>query len=295
MSEDKSKPMVSVLMTAYNREKYIGESIESVLASTYSNFELIIVDDCSTDNTAEIARGYCKRDSRIQYFKNGENLGDYPNRNQAALHAKGKYLKYVDSDDLIYPRGLETLVDAMERFPDAGYGLCSLERDKHRIFPFTLSPNEAYRRHYFEQPLFHKAPNSSVLRKDAFSSVGGFTGKQHVGDFEMWHLLSAKFPVVLMPHGIVWYREHDDQQMNDYRTDPSIPFKYLLLSAELLKSDINPLSNEEKETALKQVLRRQAKYIIRAVGTYGSSVGSVLKQEAGMNYMDIFRYAFSTP
>src|SRR5258708_16190742 len=111
------KPIVSVLMTAYNREKYIAEAIESVMASTYVNFELIILDDCSKDKTVEIARKYETRDKRIRVYVNEENLGDYPNRNQAASYANGKYLKYLDSDDIIYYFGLDVMVNSMEKFP----------------------------------------------------------------------------------------------------------------------------------------------------------------------------------
>src|ERR1017187_1015293 len=118
-------PLVSVLMTAYNREKYIGEAIESVLASSYADFELIIVDDCSTDSTVAIARSYEARDKRIKVFVNEKNLGDYVNRNEAAKFGSGKYLKYVDSDDLIYPYGLDVMVKAMEQFPDAALGITS--------------------------------------------------------------------------------------------------------------------------------------------------------------------------
>src|SRR5664279_4015758 len=99
---DKEQPLVSVLMTAYNREKYIAEAIESVLSSTYTNFELIIVDDGSKDNTVNIARRYELQDSRIKVYINTTNLGDYPNRNHAAGFAIGKYIKYIDADDAIY-------------------------------------------------------------------------------------------------------------------------------------------------------------------------------------------------
>ena len=95
-------PLVSVLMTAYNREKYIEEAIGSVLASTYTYFELIIVDDCSKDKTVEIAKKYERMDERVKVYINETNLGDYPNRNKAASYASGEYLKYVDSDDLVY-------------------------------------------------------------------------------------------------------------------------------------------------------------------------------------------------
>src|SRR5450631_1699837 len=113
------KPFVSVLMTAYNREKYIAEAIESVLASTYTNFEFIIVDDGSVDTTVEIARSFELKDSRVKLYINEKNLGDYPNRNKAASYAKGKYLKYLDSDDMIFKDSLLKMVNAIEKYPDA--------------------------------------------------------------------------------------------------------------------------------------------------------------------------------
>lgn len=280
-------------MTVYNREKYLAMAIESVLASTWRDFELIIVDDRSADRSLEIARDYASRDERIRVYLNDQNLGDYPNRNRAASLSVGKYLKYVDADDLIYPWGLQLLVETMDKFPEAGYGLCSLEQDKKRIFPFQLSPVEAYRRHYFEQPLFHKAPLSSIIRKSAFEAVGGFSGKQYVGDFEMWHLLSARFPVVLMPHGVVWYREHDDQQMHANRTDVVVPFKYLTLGTALLASPENPLPQVERKKALNAVLRRQARYILRTLKEHGAGKARALMQMSGMSFGEVAGRAFS--
>ncbi len=75
--------LISILMTAYNREHYITEAIESVLASTYQNWELIIVDDGSKDDTVSIAKSYAAEDARIKVHVNEKNLGDYPNRNRA--------------------------------------------------------------------------------------------------------------------------------------------------------------------------------------------------------------------
>lgn len=212
-----STPLVSVLMTSYNREKYIGEAIESVLASSYKHFELIITDDGSKDNTVEIARSYAVRDKRVKVYLNEKNLGDYPNRNMAASYATGKYLKYVDADDYIYPKGLEILVDMMEQFPEAGWGLCSLDQFTGGPFPFMLSPKEAYLFNYQGPGLFHKAPLSAIIRRDAFDKVGGFNPIRMAGDFDMWNRLARYFPVVLMPHGIVWYREHGEQEVKYYR------------------------------------------------------------------------------
>ena len=283
-----NQPLVSVLMTVYNREQYISEAIESVINSTYQNWELIIVDDQSKDNSVAIAKTFENEDSRIRVYINDKNLGDYPNRNKAASYAKGKYLKYVDADDMIYSYGLEQLVCYMEQFPDAGYGLCSLSQDKNQIFPFQLSPNAAYRRHYIDKlSLFHKAPLSAIIKTSAFKVLNGFTGKQHLGDFELWHLLSQKFPVVLMPHGIVWYREHDDQQMNDNRTNPFVPFKYLLIAEQLLNSSECPIKDKNK--VLEDLKKKKAKVILSSVKHHSIKKGLELKRASGMSFWELLK------
>src|SRR5579862_7767811 len=156
------QPFVSVLMTAYNREKYVAEAIESVLKSSYKNFELIIVDDRSSDNTLAVAKKYEQNDSRVRIYLNEKNLGDYPNRNQAASYAQGKYLKYVDADDYIYPWGLELMVRMMEQHPEAGWGLCSLPQVVERPYPFVLDSREAFLHHYGGLEIFNKAPLSAI-------------------------------------------------------------------------------------------------------------------------------------
>lgn len=283
-------PLVSVLMTVYNREKYLAEAIESVLASTYNNWELIITDDQSKDNSFDIAKAYTLNDDRIKVYLNEQNLGDYPNRNKAASYATGKYLKYVDADDMIYPYGLEILVNNMEQFPEAGYGLCSLHQDMRKKYPLKLDPKSAYQRHYFEQPLFHKAPLSSIIRKDAFDKIGGFSGKQHLGDFEMWLKLSQHYDVVLMPQGIVWYREHDDQQMTDNKTNPFVFFKYDLLEEKILKEKECPLSEKQRDQALLINKRKQANAVLSAYKHYGYEKGNELKGASGMSIFSIISH-----
>lgn len=260
MMNSTNSPLVSVLMTAYNREKYIAFAIESVLNSTYPHFELIIVDDGSRDGTVAICREFTARDPRVRLYQNATNQGDYPNRNKAASHAAGKYLKYVDADDYIYPWGLELLVKMMEAFPGAGWGLCSLEQELGRPFPFQLTPKEAYAYHYLGPGLFHKAPLSSIIKTEAFRSVGGFAPIRMAGDFEMWHRLARQFPVVLMPHGIVWYREHGEQEMNSYkkyvRTYMEITLKNLTDQAcPLDKDDIRKILRVGRRSVFREVIK----------------------------------------
>jgi len=256
-----NSPAISVLMTTYNREKYVGAAIESVLNSTFKNFELVIVDDRSKDQTLEIVRNWQAKDDRVKLYINEQNLGDYPNRNQAAAHATGKYLKYVDADDLIYPWGLQILWECMERFPEAGWGLCSLAQDKARPFPFVLDTAEAYRYHYLGPGLFHKAPLSSIIKKELFDAVGGFEPGRMVGDFEMWHRLALQSPVVLMPHGMVWYRAHDDQESNVIGEFEEV---YRKISLKHLHAEPKPLTPAE----LRQVAQRKRKKHLKFAAIY---------------------------
>jgi len=237
-----TSPAISVLMTTYNREKYVGAAMESVLNSSFKDFELVIVDDRSTDKTVDIVREWQAKDDRVKLFINEQNLGDYPNRNQAAAHATGKYLKYVDADDLIYPWGLQILWECMERFPEAGWGLCSLAQDKARPFPFVLETREAYRYHYLGPGLFHKAPLSSIIKKELFDAVGGFEPYSHAGDYAMWQKLSLKSPVVCMNQGVVWYREHDDQSSNTQHLHKK---QYLDIKMKFLANPDNKLEKHD--------------------------------------------------
>jgi hypothetical protein len=246
-----SSPTVSVLMTAYNREKYIAEAIESVLASSFRDFELIIVDDGSKDRTVEIARRYMP-DPRVQVHINEKNLGDYRNRNQAASYAQGKYLKYVDSDDLLYPHGLLVMVESMERFPEAAFGLCRPHSNKVP-YPMRLSPKEAYERHFFDGGLFSNGPLSAIIRRDRFEEIGGFSGRRYVGDTELWLKLAQKFPVVLMTMGLTWWRSHGEQEIRSEITSNAAIDVRFWLAFEALTDENCPLGDEKRAAALKSL------------------------------------------
>lgn len=106
------KELVSVIMPTYNCGRFIKESIDSVLAQTYENWELLIVDDCSTDETETIVRTYA--DNRIHYLRNKQNLGAALTRNRALREAKGRYIAFLDADDLWLPEKLARQIAYME-------------------------------------------------------------------------------------------------------------------------------------------------------------------------------------
>lgn len=112
------KPIVSVVMPTYNRASFLKRSIESILDQTFSDFEFIIVDDGSNDNTQEILNYYVKKDKRIRILRNNTNKGISYSRNRGLDAAKGKYIAVMDSDDMSYPWRLKRSVDFLERNPD---------------------------------------------------------------------------------------------------------------------------------------------------------------------------------
>lgn len=249
------QPLVSVLMTAYNRAQYIAASIESVLASTYPNFELIIVDDGSTDHTVEIAKSYTQKDARVKIFVNKTNIGDYPNRNNAAAFAKGKYIKYLDSDDIIYKHGLQVMVAAMELFPEAGYGL-SCVGDPKKPYPASVSPHDAYWEHFNGYRHFDRAPGSAIIKKVAFESVGGFSGERMIGDNELWLKIGRYYPLVKFPIDLYWSRTHAGQESQSEYAKAYELLRKKIFSEAFAHNDC-PLDESEKKV-IQEMFKKQS-------------------------------------
>ena len=106
--------LISIIMPSFNTATFIAESIESVQAQSYTNWELIIVDDCSTDSTDDVVKPFLS-DKRIRYLKNGKNTGAAVSRNKALREAQGKWIAFLDSDDLWMPDKLEKQIHFMEK------------------------------------------------------------------------------------------------------------------------------------------------------------------------------------
>jgi glycosyltransferase involved in cell wall biosynthesis len=128
-----SEPRVSIVTPVYNEAGYLAECIESVLAQTYQNWDYIIVDNCSTDGTLEVALRYAERDRRIRIHRNGQFLGVIPNHNAALrqISAASKYCKFVFGDDWLFPCCLEQMVAVAEAHPSVGVvGAYALEAQR---------------------------------------------------------------------------------------------------------------------------------------------------------------------
>ena len=209
------EPLVSIVTTSFNRAHYLGSTIESVLAQDHADFEYVIIDDCSPDDSLGVARSY-EGDPRLRVIANATNLGDYGNRNKGLSLARGKYVKFVDCDDLLYPHCVGAMLEVAEAFPDAGVVFSTRERPPWR-YPVQLSPEQVYRLHFTAGGVLHQGALSSLLRRDAILAVGGFPDI-YTGDVACWLNLAREYPVALMGGGLFWWREHAGQLSETLRS-----------------------------------------------------------------------------
>lgn len=258
-------PLVSVLMTAYNREKYIAEAIESVLSSTYQNFELIIVDDCSNDNTVSIIKDYAIKDKRINVYFNEKNLGDYRNRNKAAGYAKGEYIKYCDSDDMLYDWTLEYCLKIMEKYPDAGMGILNLNKDIQLEY---IRSEEAININFFKTDILSIGPSGTILRSEAFKKAGYFKPDYGAASDMYFNIkITSLFPIVLLNKIFFFYREHDGQEFKNKYGYVCYSYKYLHDALQLPEI---PLSYAQKSRLLIKAKRTFVKTFLKYLKATGN-------------------------
>ena len=233
--------LVSVLMTAYNRELYIAEAIDSVLSSSYTNLELIVVDDGSSDKTVSIARSYLEKDARIRVYVNERNLGDYPNRNRAASYAKGEYIMYCDSDDTLRPDGIRNCLEAMQLHPEAPFGMYWAEPADA---PFVLSPAEALHRHFFKSPFLIMGPGGTIIKRSFFEAMHGFPEKYGPANDMYFNLKCPAYaPILMLPFEFVNYRRHEGQELNNNNYN-YLYNNYIFLDDALKELPLNLLPDE---------------------------------------------------
>ncbi|MDQ6844056.1 MAG: glycosyltransferase [Bacteroidota bacterium] len=207
------EPLVSIIITAYNREDFLKEAIESVINSTYQHLEIIISDDCSKDRTVAIATDYAEKDSRIRLYINEKNLGDYPNRNKAASYALGEYLMWVDSDDIIFKDSIERCVQLMEENPAVNFGTYYREPADE---PFILDSATALHRHFFEKPYLMIGPGGTITRRSYFEKLGGYPEIYGPANDMYFNLKATRYsPVLMIPFEIYYIRKHPGQEINN--------------------------------------------------------------------------------
>ena len=283
-----SPPKVSVLVTVYNREKYLAACLDSILVSTMGDFEVVVTDDRSTDGSMAIADRYAALDARIRIYRNEKNLGDYRNRMRAATLARGEYLKYVDSDDLIYQHGLAVMVDAMEANPDAALGLSHSRPEHEAPYPFRLSPHDAWKAQFLGDGSMGCGPTGAIIRREKFFEAGGFGDWGVLSDTDMWYRMSARWPMLLLPPGLVWWRRHEQQEFTKDGAGRSYLESGFRLDVAALTSDRSPLTPDETRSALARVKQHHARRLLALSLKRGNPVeGWRLLNESGLTFADM--------
>lgn len=211
MNQNKPTPLVSVIIPTYNRAWIVREAIESVLDQDYSNFELIVVDDGSTDNTVEILNAYSSSLSVIHQ----ENKGVSAARNIGISHAKGKFISFLDSDDTWLKKKLSTQIDFFSAHEDAL--ICQTEeiwiRNGKRVNPKKYHKKQSGM--IFDASLFLclVSPSAVMMHRNFFDQVGLFDESLlSCEDYDLWLRASCKMPVYLVDTPLIVKRGgHHDQ------------------------------------------------------------------------------------
>jgi glycosyltransferase involved in cell wall biosynthesis len=210
MTKNKT-PLVSVIMPAFNSEKYIGEAIDSILAQTYKHFELIIINDGSVDKTAEIVTSY--NDKRIKYFDNGTNLGIPKSSNKAIIYSKGKYIAILDQDDIAAKDRFEIQVKYLENKPEVA--VCGsfyevFNENSSIITRQPLMPKQIKTRLFFENPM----GNPTVMMRNQIFKKDHLYYDESLkisSDFDLWCKVSHKYDIANLPFILTKYRDHSSQ------------------------------------------------------------------------------------
>jgi len=211
MKRNNKKPLVSVIIPTYNRGWIIKEAIDSVLAQDFIDFELIVVDDGSTDNTIEILNSYQDDITVLQQNNKGVSAA----RNRGLSEASGRFIAFLDSDDLWLPEKLSSQVDFFNSNPDAL--ICQTEeiwvRNNMRV-----NPKKRHKKPWgmiFEPSLALclVSPSAVMIRRSLFDEIGGFDETLPAcEDYDLWLRISCRYPVFLIDTPLIIKRGgHSDQ------------------------------------------------------------------------------------
>jgi glycosyltransferase involved in cell wall biosynthesis/septal ring factor EnvC (AmiA/AmiB activator) len=215
-------PKVSVVMASYNHEKYVAETIESVLSQTYQDFEFIITDDGSSDKTVEVIKRFA--DPRIKLFCFSNNQGACAAINNCLKEAKGEYIAVINSDDAWLPDKLEKQVIFLDEHPETGavFSYAQFIDDcgndlgyEHIYSQIFIQPNRTrfeWLRHFFLSGNCLCHP-SVLIRKHCYNEVGFYDERfAQLPDFDFWIRLCMKYDIFIMPENLVKFRLRQNQE-----------------------------------------------------------------------------------
>jgi glycosyltransferase involved in cell wall biosynthesis len=246
--------LVSVVIPCYNSARYLGETIESVLAQTYARVEVIVVDDGSTDATPKIAQSY-----PVQYVYQA-NRGISAARNTGVVHSRGKYVQFLDHDDRLLPGAIEVGVKFLEQRPE-----CAMAVGEHRYIQadgteIGYSHKHAIGHDHYEELLEHnfiETPCSVLHRRSALDLTGLFDEKvQGAEDYELYLRTARQSPVITHDVPVAEYRLHEANTSGNAE-------RMFTVSLEVLKMELPYVRGDRKKM---RQYRRGVRFVQRQFG-----------------------------
>jgi hypothetical protein len=241
-------PKVSFVIPCYNLAHYLADCVNSILSQTYDDFEALIMDDCSPDNTPEVAASF--KDPRVIYIRNETNLGHIRNYNKGIELSRGKYVWLISADDCLRNKSvLEKYVDFLERNPNVGYVFCPamILRDGKEAGAVGMGPQTGDHGHILSGRVLVRssayncpvtAP-TALVRKDCYTKVGGFPLSQpRTGDWYLWAMFAMSHDVGFFAEPMVYYRQHEtNMEITMEKEQPSFYFEQALQARWLIKKE----------------------------------------------------------
>ena len=204
-------------MPVYNGEKYLREAIDSILNQTFTDFEFLIIDDGSTDNSLEIINSY--QDPRINLIKNNDNQGLIYSLNRGLALAKGKYIARMDSDDISSPERLCVQIKFLDENPTIGLVGSSVQiidnnKNHSSIVEFPLTHFIIQWSLCFYSPFAHP---STMIKKEILKQANGYSSQAvYVEDYDLWQRLSKITELSNLPQILLYLRKHDNNLTKVY-------------------------------------------------------------------------------
>ncbi|HWP93500.1 MAG TPA: glycosyltransferase [Thermodesulfobacteriota bacterium] len=210
-------PKVSVVIPTYNRAELLGSAINSVLSQTFQDFEIVVVDDASRDNTAEVIRGF--NDKRIKHVRHETNKGEAGARNTGVINSDGSYVAFLDDDDEWLPEKLERQIEIFERDSDriggVYTGFLKVDRATGQVVKEVIPTKRGNIFNELLQFNWIRIPSVLMVKKECFDRTGLFDASIPFGlDYDMWIRISKEFQFEYVDRPLVKYYSHADSRLS---------------------------------------------------------------------------------
>jgi glycosyltransferase involved in cell wall biosynthesis len=250
-----AQPLVSILVPSYNGAPYLRESLDSLLAQTYENIEIILLDDASTDETPAIAAEYA---GRLTYVRQPANLGIYDNVNVGIALARGDFIATYHADDIYLPTMVEAQVAYLDMHPEVGAVFCSdifVDAEGREYFRLVLPPEVrgekpldystvlntllTYRNRFLVSP-------TMMVRASVHREVGVYLQARYrnTADLEMWLRIARRHPIAVLESHLMKYRHFHGNSSQRYHRLRTSPENYFIILDEYLASGDRTLATQ---------------------------------------------------